>query len=218
MVVSKVSSQEILAQRSTAAKESQNMKVWQATNQFSLLRRNLHLEGLMISTEPMTMITRGLLCRLRKTNIRETWIRIFNLRLRSMDLEHHQVFMNRKAIKCSIFHRSNPQGEWLILGWTWIFKKINIITSITKYKDTPCLLHKRMMVKTLDSSTSEQASTMRSRVPPMLIGQVARSLWWKTSSLRLGTHHFLALQKRQTHQWWMTQDANQRDLISTLIH
>ena len=134
-----------------------------------------------------------------------------------MDLEHHQVFMSRKATKCSIFPRSNPQVEWLILGWTWTFKKINTKTSITKYKDTLCLLHKKMMIKTLDSSTSEQASTMRRMLPLKLIGQVARSLLWKTSSLRLDTHHSLAHQKQQIHQCWMTQDANQRDLISISI-
>ena len=153
MVASRVSFQEILAQRNTAARESQNTKVWPATSQFSLPRRNLHLEGLMISTELMIMITRGQICRLRKTNTRETWIRMYNLRLRLTDLERHQVFMNIKATKCSIYPRSNLLVECLILGWTWKFKKINIKTSIIKYKDTLCLLHKKIVVKTLDSST-----------------------------------------------------------------
>ena len=79
-VVSRVSSQENLVQRDTAARESPSTKVWPATSQFSLPRRNLHLEGLTISIEPMTMITRGQPSRLRKTNTRETWVRMFNLR------------------------------------------------------------------------------------------------------------------------------------------
>ena len=114
MAASRVNSPDNLALKGIAVERNRNMKGILGTNQFLLLRRNRLQEGLWIKIGHMTMITRDQPFKLMTMSTREICLKTLNRKLRSMDLELHQVFMNKKDTKRSIFHRINPQEEKLI--------------------------------------------------------------------------------------------------------